>query len=101
MHFQRNHHPKKLKVSNIFYYIIYRYITSSLVMLSLFVEADVANNAFRNGILIEENVEVQPEKVPMKCLDEDVSINLIRKYFTFDGWKQVEMIMGVLQEKGC
>ena len=71
-------------------------------MLSWFVEAGVANNAFHNGILIKENeVEVQPEKVPMKCLDEDVSINLIRKYFTFDGWKQVEMIMGVLQEKGC
>ena len=54
-------------------------------MLSWFVEADVANNAFRNGILIEENeVEVQPEKVPMECLNEDVSINLIWKYSTFD-----------------
>ena len=57
------------------------------MMLSWFVEADVANNAFQNGILIKENqVEVQPEKVPMKYLDEDVFINLIRKYFIFDGW---------------
>lgn len=71
-------------------------------MLSWFVDEDIAQKAFSNGILIEENeVEVQPGKVPMKCLDDSVSISLIRKYFTFDGWRQVEMIMGILQEKGC
>ena len=53
-------------------------------MLSWFVEADVAKNTFRNGILIEENeVEVQPEKVPMKCLDEDVSIKVVSSEFYF------------------
>uniref|UniRef100_A0A1X7VRL7 ZSWIM1/3 RNaseH-like domain-containing protein n=1 Tax=Amphimedon queenslandica TaxID=400682 RepID=A0A1X7VRL7_AMPQE len=43
------------------------------IMLSWFVDEDTAQNAFRNGILIKENkVEVQPEKVPMKCLDDSV-----------------------------
>ena len=37
----------------------------------------------------------------MKCLDENICINLIRKYFTFDTWNQVEMLIDVLKDKGC
>ena len=71
-------------------------------MLCWFVDRNIAVQAMHKEIVIEEDkVEVHPERVPMKCLDENVSINLIRKYFTFDAWKQVEMLMNVLKEKGC
>lgn len=36
-------------------------------------------NAMRNDVLIKEvDVEVRPERVPMKCLDENVCISGVR-----------------------
>ena len=51
-------------------------------------------NAMRNDVLIEEeDVEVRPERIPMKCLDENVCISRVRKYFTNDAWELVENVM--------
>ena len=36
-----------------------------------------------------------------ECFDENVCIHLIRKYFTFDAWNQVKMVVDVLKDKGC
>ena len=42
------------------------------------------------GILLgEESVECLPEKLPSALLDENLDINIIRKYFDSDGWTAV------------
>lgn len=56
-------------------------------MLKWFVDKEVAERVMRGGGLIEEQeVESCPEKIPRKCLDENVCISQIKKYFSFDGW---------------
>jgi len=40
------------------------------------------------GQLIEEEmVKTIPEKVPNCCIDENVNVYHIKKYFTIDAWK--------------
>ena len=57
-------------------------------------------DAMRNNILIEEeDVEVRPECVPMKCLDENVSMSTVRRYFTNDAWVLVESVMATMSKK--
>ena len=58
------------------------------MILRWFVEEDIANKAIQRNILIEEHdVEAQPECVPMKGLDENVCVSMVKKYFTFmHGW---------------
>ncbi len=56
-------------------------------MLKWFVDKEVAERVMRGGDLIEEQeVESRPEKIPRKCLDENVCISQIKKHFSFDGW---------------
>ena len=53
-----------------------------------------------NNVLIEEeDVEVRPECVPMKCLDENVCMSKVRKYFTIDAWELVENVMKMMKTK--
>ena len=54
----------------------------NLVMLQWFVDKEVAERVMRGGDLIEEQeVESRPEKIPRKCLDENVCISHIKKLF--------------------
>lgn len=70
-------------------------------MLGWFVDLHIVTRVMTSDSLIEETeVEVRPEKVPMKCIDENVCINNIRKYFTFDAWSVVNDVMMWLQSKG-
>ena len=60
------------------------------VMLSWFVDAEKVRTVMHNNVLIEEeDVEVHPECVPTKCLDENVCMGKVRKYFTTDAWELV------------
>ena len=60
-------------------------------------EEDVANKAMQRNILIEEHyVEARPECVLMKCLDENVCVNMVKKYFTIDAWMVVQNIMEII-----
>ena len=53
-------------------------------MLKWFVNEEVAERVMRGGNLIaEEEVETCPEKIPRKCLDENVCIVQIKKIFLF------------------
>lgn len=53
-----------------------------------------------NNVLNDEQcVEVRPECVPMKCLDENVSINAVKKYFTMDAWLLVENVVTMIKTK--
>ena len=52
-------------------------------------------NAMRNDVLIEEvDVEVRPEHVPMKCLDENVCIATIRMYASLQLGSILPMMLG-------
>ena len=69
-------------------------------MMSWFVDGEKVTNAMHNDVLIEEvDVEVRPERVPIKCLDENVCIATIRKYFTNDAWELVENVMKTMKKK--
>ena len=58
------------------------------MMLNWFVDQEVTERVTRSGELIEEDeVECRPEKIPRKCLDDNVCVGQIRKYFSFDAWK--------------
>ena len=51
--------------------------THSTVILSWFVEKNIADSALRGGALIEEeHVECRPEKVSDAVLDENVDVTL-------------------------
>ena len=51
-------------------------------MLSWFVNAEKVSAVMQNNVLIEEeDVEICPECVPIKCLDENVCISKLRRYF--------------------
>lgn len=71
-------------------------------MLGWFVDEDVIGRVIIDDTaLIEETeVEVRPEKIPRKCLDENVCIGQIRKYFTFDAWSLVTELIETMQRKG-
>ena len=67
-------------------------------MLNWFVGEDTAERVTRGGDLVEENeVECRPERIPQKCLDENISIGLIRKYFSLDAWCILEATIDTMQ----
>ena len=70
------------------------------MLLNCFLDKEDVESALRGALAEEEMVEIRPELVPMKVLDESVSINQIKKYFTIDAWKQVEGVIAVLKKKG-
>ena len=70
-------------------------------MLKWFVNEEVAERVMRGGNLIaEEEVETRPEKIPRKCLDENVCIVQIKKYFSFDGWSVLTNNIEVMRSCG-
>ena len=54
------------------------------MLLNCFLDKEDVESALRGALAEEEMVEIRPELVPMKVLDESVSINQIKKYFTID-----------------
>jgi len=66
-------------------------------MLEWFVSPEDANGAVTGGDLLEEEcVETRSEKVPNCCIDENVNLHHIKKYFTRDAWL---IILQVLETK--
>ena len=58
-------------------------------MLKWFVDAEVAAGAIEHPrkLIEEENVEVRPEQLPDALLDENVDVNLIRRFLPrMYGW---------------
>ena len=59
-------------------------------MLKWFISGPDVNKAIKDGVLLDEaSVEKRHEKIPNPCIDENVNLFQIRKYFTVDGWVQV------------
>ncbi|KAG8171930.1 hypothetical protein JTE90_004910 [Oedothorax gibbosus] len=60
------------------------------LMIRWFVTETVASKALKNGQLIEEeDVEVDPAKIPSSCLENFINLDDIRQFFTDDGWTSV------------
>ena len=70
-------------------------------MLNWFVDQEVSERVTRSGDLIEDEKECRPERIPKKCLDDNVCIGQIRKYFSFDAWNlKLQWIPCVLKVVG-
>ena len=65
-----------------------------LVLLSWFVDKEVAKDAIDGRLLIEEeHVECKPERIPDSILDENVDICLVRQYFSSDAWLLLDTVI--------
>ena len=72
-----------------------------IVMLNWFVDQEVTERVTRGGDLVQEDeVECRPEKITRKCLDDNVCVGLIRKYFSFDAWDILEAVMDTMRTQG-
>ena len=57
------------------------------MMLLWFVDPEVAELALRGKKIVEEcEVEVRPNCVPSSCLDENVCLGSVQKYFSPHAW---------------
>ena len=58
-----------------------------VVILSWFVDRKVKDVVLTRKRLIEEDeVEMRPERIPSSCLDENVFVPSVQKYFTANAW---------------
>ncbi|XP_041459223.1 transcription initiation factor TFIID subunit 3-like [Lytechinus variegatus] len=63
-------------------------------VVSWLVGEELAKRSILRGYMIEEvDVEVRPEKLPSRILDEQVDVNRMRKYFTKDAWSLVQDVV--------
>ena len=59
----------------------------NLVILSWFVDRQVKDAALTRMRLIEEDeVEMRLERIPASCLDDNVFVPSVQKYFSPDAW---------------
>ena len=69
------------------------------VMLQWFVDSQVAESALTGMKIVEEcEVEVRPNKVPSSCLDENVCLRSIQKYFSPDAWSVVCNVVDTIRK---
>ena len=58
-------------------------------MLEWFVSKGRIDSVINEGTLLSDGVELNPEKLPCTCVDENVNLFRIRKYFTDASWSRV------------
>lgn len=67
--------------------------------ISWFTSEEMARNSVENGTLIDEDaIEVIPAHISNSCLDNSVNIEIVKQFFTDDGWKLVQQIVKVKKE---
>ena len=67
-------------------------------MLSWFLDRQVKESVLaRKWLVEEEDVEIRPERIPSTCLEEDVCIQSIQKYFSRDARCALTNVLGVLR----
>ena len=59
------------------------------VMLKWFASKFHIDSAINEGILLNDEVELNPENLPWACVDKKVNLFRIRKYFTDALWSRV------------
>ena len=58
-------------------------------MLEYFVSKSNIDQAMNEGMFLNDDIECRPEKLPCTCVDKNVNIFRIRKYFTDASWNRV------------
>lgn len=65
-----------------------------LVMLSWFVAPDEVETALKNREKLKPyQVQCHPDSVPSACIDDAVDMSLVKKFFTAEAWRVVEVVM--------
>ena len=71
---------------------------SFLVILTWFVDLQIAKDAIDGSRIIEEDdVEMRPEMVSSSCTDEYVCLDMCRKYCTREAWAAINSVVSVIQ----
>ena len=68
------------------------------VILKWFVDATSAEAAVCQKIIIEEVVEIRPEKVTPACLKPQFLVDVCRKCFTKDAWLVLKDVISTIKE---
>ena len=68
-----------------------------LQILGYFVSGKDAIRAMGGELLSENTVEQNPSSIPTACLDENVSIQKVHRYFDPDGWKAMQHVYTALR----
>ena len=55
-------------------------------------DADAARTCLTGTLLTETSVEANPDNVDTLCMEENVDINSLRRYFDDDGWLCVQQV---------
>ena len=71
----------------------------STVILSWFVDCQIKEAVLaRKRLVEEEDVEMKPERISASCLDENVCIPSIQKYFSEDAWAALTQVLEVVRK---
>ena len=71
---------------------------SFLVILTWFVDLQIAKDAIDGSRIIEEDdVEMRPEMVSSSCTDENVCLDMCRKYCTREAWAAINSVVSIIQ----
>ena len=71
---------------------------SFLVILTWFVDLQIAKDAIDGSRIIEEDdVEMRPEMVSSSCTDENVYLDMCRKYCTWEAWATINSVVSIIQ----
>ena len=49
----------------------------------------------------EEDVEIRPERIPVSCLDKNVCVQSVQKYFSEDAWAALKQVIEVVKKMQC
>ena len=91
--FLRNTPQEREKCVFIYHYAFFLYT----VILSWYVDVEVANSAIAGDKIIEENdIEDRPEKISVSCLDENVCLESCRKYCSQVTWSALLGVVDIL-----
>ncbi len=52
----------------------------------------------RTRLVEEEDVEIIPEQIPASCLDKNVCVQSVQKYFSEDTWAALKQVIEVVQK---
>ena len=69
-----------------------------LVMMKWCVSQSNVSDALNDILLDEDNIETRPEKITAACIDENVNIHRIKKFFNEDGWKLILEVIKVKRD---
>ena len=64
-------------------------------------DSEVAESALAGKLIEEQEVETRPERISSYCLDENVCLGSIQKYYTHNGWAALLHVMEAVKKKPC